>query len=200
MFLLVLFYFYIYTDAVKFYGDVPSTEIYTSIVNRLAKPVDANFTLHSVFASSDLATRNGSDFLSENGIPDMTLMQLVQCTMSSSDLSARDRADQLNCQNNQVVDKISPADQKHICTTVKTLVGGTIGAVSAFIGGSGIIFTSSEIGDYCLGYMSANDKKCSSQGVGGETGNKRAHVAVVNTQSDYTSCSGLRGQCTEITL
>lgn len=178
-----------------------------------------------MFVTSDLASKNGSDFLAENGIPNTTLMELVTQGkgLSSSGLGSRAPADQLNCQNNPVVDRTSPANQKHICNAVKSLVGGGVAAVSAlidntvcseestghpvkchtivaFIGTAGVTMSTSEIGDYCTEYLSANDKKCGSLGVGGDTGNKRAHVAVVNTQADDTSCSGLRGKCTEITI
>jgi len=171
--------------------------------NRLAEPIEDNLSLSSVFTFPNLATRNGSDFLAENGIPDITLMELVASTVSSY-LSARNPADPLNRQSSPVVDKISPASQKHICNAVKSLAGGGVAAVSAlidntvcseqstgqpvkchtvhttvaFIGTAGVIFTTSEVGDYCTQYLSANDKKYGSQGVGGDIGNKRAHVAV----------------------
>ncbi|KAB8275397.1 hypothetical protein BDV30DRAFT_247614 [Aspergillus minisclerotigenes] len=215
-------------SAVKFYGDTPSVAIYTTAMNRLAEPVEDNLSIGSVFVTSDLASKNGSDYLADNGIFDTTLVDFVTqrkgwyaAPVSSIGLDVRAPKDQLNCENNPVVDKISPANQKHICNAVKSLVGGGVAAVSAlidntvcserstgqpvkchtivaFIGTAGVTMTTSEVGDYCSEYLSANDKKCGSQGVTGDTGNKRAYVAVVNTQADDTSCSGLRGKCTEI--
>ena len=231
MFVFAPFYLFACSvNAVKFFGDVPSVDSYMSTVNSLMEPVEDDFSIGSLFLSSDLTSRNGSDFLADSGIPDTTLIELVTqgkglytSAVLPSGLSTRDPADQLNCQNNQVVDKISPKNQKHICNIVKTLVGAGTSAVSvlidstvcserstghpvkchtivAFIGFSGVSLSSLEVGDYCTEYLSTNGKTCGGQGVSGDTGNKRAHVAVANTQADNTACSGLRGKCTEINV
>jgi hypothetical protein len=217
-------------SAVKFYGDTPSVNTYTNTKTHLAEPLENNLNLHSVFASSDLAKQNGSDFLADHGILETTLMDLVSQgeglvtgAMSSGILGARDPADQLNCQKGAVVDKISPRNQKRICNALGALVGGGVGGVAAlldntvcseastghpvrchtivaFTGTAGVVFSSSEINEYCTEYMSANDKKCSSQGIKGDTGNKRASAAVVNTQNDEIKCSGLSGKCTRLSV
>lgn len=136
-----------------------------------------------------------------------------------NDLTARTPADKLNCQGNAVEDQFSPREQKRICHIVSNLVGSGVAAVAAIIdrtvcndannghpvrcstivavvGYNGITLTSNEVNDYCTEYLSANDKKCSSRGITGDTGNKRANVAAVNTQAD-PECSGIRGKCKE---
>ena len=72
--------------------------------------------------------------------------------------------------------------------------------IVAFIGFPGVSLSSLEVGDYCTEYLSTNGKTCGGQSASGDTGNKRAHVAVANTQADNTACSGLRGKCTEINI
>lgn len=217
-------------SAVKFYGDTPSVHTYTNTKTNLAEPLENNLILHSVFASSNLAKKNGSDFLADQRILETTLMDLVSqgeglvaSAGPSDSLGARDPADQLNCQKCAVVDKISPRNQKHICNALAGLVGGGVGGVAAlldnpvcseastghpvgchtivaFTGTAGVVFSSSEINEYCTEYLSANDKKCSSQGIKGDTGNKRANVAVVNTQNEDIKCSGLSGKCTRLSM
>ncbi|ODM16945.1 hypothetical protein SI65_07343 [Aspergillus cristatus] len=147
----------------KFYGHTPSTDAYTNTMNRVAGPgKDDDLIFSSLFMSTDLASKNGSD-------------------------------------------KISPKNQKHICTTIAGLVGSGVQGVAtiidrtvcseastghlvgcstivAVIGFQGSYLTASEVSDYCQEYISHNDKECSSQGVIGDTGNKRAHVAVVNSR------------------
>lgn len=217
-------------SALKFYGDTPSVSTYTKTQTHLAEPLEDGLNLHSVFVSSDLAKTNGSDFLADRGIVETTLMDLISqgeglvtIDTPSGSLESRDSVDQLNCQAGAVVDKISPRNQKRICNALGALVGGGVGSVAAlldntvcseeatghpvkchtivaFAGTAGVIFSSSEINEYCTEYLSANDKKCSSRGIKGDTGNKRASVAVVNTQNDEVKCSGLSGKCTRISV
>ncbi|KAJ5493664.1 hypothetical protein N7463_009751 [Penicillium fimorum] len=195
----------------------------------LAEPLEDSLSYGSLFVSSDLAAKNGSDFLAEIGIHDTTLEDFLAKgnamytnAMPSTGINPRDPADELNCQHGAVVDKISPKNQKHICNIVKTLVGGSVGAVAAiiensvcseassghpvrcrtivaFTGVAGVTLSTSEVGDYCTEYLSANDKKCSSEGVTGKTGNKRVNAAVTNTQSE-SHCAGLTGKCKAITI
>lgn len=230
MFILAPFSLFLCTaTAVKFYGHTLSEDTHTNTMNVLAEALEDSLSYGSLFISSDLATKNGSDFLAENGIPDTTLEEFLAQgnkvylnDMPSTGINARDPADQLNCQHGAVVDKISPKNQKRICNLVKGLVGGGVGAVAAlidstvcseassghpvrchtivaFTGVAGVTLSTAEVGDYCSEYLSANDKKCSSEGVSGKTGNKRVNAAVTNTQSE-PRCSGLTGKCKAITI
>lgn len=250
MFLLAPFYLFACTvTAMRFYGHTPSTDAYTNTMNRAAESSeDDDLSFGSLFMSTDLASKNGSDFLAQIGILDTTLEEfltqgkgVIASTVpstssasssnsaspsspmpSSSGLSARTPANQLNCQNGAVKDKISLKNQKHICTTIAGLVGSGVQGVTtiidrtvcseastghpvgcstimAVIDFQGSYLTTSEVSDYCQEYISHNNKECSSKGVMGDTGNKRAHVAVVNNQAD-PKCSGIRGKCTEISF
>lgn len=219
--------------AVKFYGHTPSADVHTDTLNRMAEALEDELSYGSMFISSDLTSKNGSDFLAEMGISDTTLEEFLSegsgphaSTVSSasaspsSSLSARDPANQLNCQHNAVEDKISPKNQKLICSSLTGLVVSGVQGVAmlidsqgcaeassghkvacktmvALISGGGGFISGTEVLDYCTAYMSANDKKCSSQGVSGKTSTRNVQAFVTNTQAD-PKCSDLAGRCKEI--
>ena len=157
MFKLAPFYLFACSvAAVKFYGHTPSADVHTDTLNRMAEALEDGLGYGSMFISSDLTSKNGSDFLAEMGISDTTLEEFLaegsgphastvpSTSASPSDsLRTRDPANQLNCQHNAVEDKISPKNQKHICSSLAGLVVTGVQGVAMLLDSQGCAEASS---------------------------------------------------------
>ncbi|KAJ5872902.1 uncharacterized protein N7529_005255 [Penicillium soppii] len=136
----------------------------------------------------------------------------------SAVLGARSSVDQLRCGHNAVEDTISEKNRKHICGGAAALASAIPGGLAMILdssrgcseassgmkvacktvvlitGVSGVGFTFNEVNNFCLDYMEANGKRCSSQGLSGS--NSKASITVRNTQTGPT-CADYDETCRE---
>lgn len=123
-----------------------------------------------------------------------------------------------NGAHNAVEDKISEKNQKHICAGVAGFAALIPGGVAMILDSSRMCaeansgtavacktvvlitshglagFTGIEANNFCLDYLSANDKRCASQGLSGS--NSKASITVRNTQTNPT-CADYDQKCKE---
>ncbi|KAJ5826596.1 hypothetical protein N7447_003359 [Penicillium robsamsonii] len=97
------------------------------------------------------------------------------------------------------VGAVAAITENSVCSEVSSGQLVRCRTIVAFIGIAGVTLSTSEVEDYCTEYLSANDKKYSSECATGKTGNRRVKATATNTQSERRF-SGFMGKCKAITL
>ena len=208
--------------ATKYYGILANEDMNGVTTEHTTTFSENDFEITSMFASDDLSKYDGTDYLTDAGIFNVTMKEFSSIFGNNPDeskLQSRAPTGDYGCTaNGRIEDKIGEAGKNVVCAAMAGAAGKAGMSLSVVIqsklcveAGTGHPIESCRtivswvletgagmngilVNNYCPDFLSFFVKQCSGKGANGTIRNGDVAVSAINTQKDQT-CNSVTGKC-----